>query len=222
MATRSKPLSRERILREAMKLADKLGVEKLSMRKLGSRLGVEAMSLYNHIANKDDLLDGLVDTVIAEIELPEVGKDWKQGMRRRAHSAREMFLRHPWALVVMESRKNPGPNSMRYYNAVIGCLREGGFSIALAAHAFAALDSYIYGFAMQEMKLPFKNSQELDDLAGDIMQQVPTHLFPYFTEMITGHVMKPGYAFGAEFDWGLELMLDGLERHLSQSNSPAT
>lgn len=214
MATRSKPLTRERILREAVKLADKQGLEKLSMRKLGAKLGVEAMSLYNHVANKDDLLDGLVDTVIAEIELPVIGEDWKEGMRRRAHSAREMFLRHPWALVVMESRKNPGPAAMSYYDAVIGCLRKGGFSVALAAHAFAALDSYIYGFALQEMKLPFKSNEELHELAGDIMRQMPVDQFPHFVELTVEHVLKPGYAFGNEFEWGLELMLDGLERKL--------
>ncbi|MBK8208022.1 MAG: TetR/AcrR family transcriptional regulator C-terminal domain-containing protein [Planctomycetes bacterium] len=217
MATRTKPLSRERVLREAVSLADKHGIEKVSMRKLGGNLGVEAMSLYNHIANKDDLLDGLVDIVIAEIELPVTGEDWREGMRRRACSAREMFLRHPWALVVMESRKNPGLAAMRYYDAVIGCLRKGGFSIALAAHAFAALDSYIYGFALQEMKLPFKNSAELDELAGSIMQQMPEGAFPHFTEMITGHALKPGYAFANEFEWGLELLLDGLARKLERT-----
>lgn len=209
---KSKPLNRERILREAVKLADKQGIEKLSMRKLGQKLGVEAMSLYNHVANKDDLLDGLVDVVIAEIDLPAKGENWKKAMRRRAHSAREMFLRHPWALIVMESRKNPGPAAMRYYDAVIGCLRKGGFSVALAAHAFATLDSYIYGFALQEMKLPFRNNEELHELAGDIMQQMPVEQFPHFVELTVEHVLKPGYSFGNEFDWGLELMLDGLER----------
>ncbi|MCA8913255.1 MAG: TetR/AcrR family transcriptional regulator C-terminal domain-containing protein [Planctomycetes bacterium] len=209
---KAKPLNRERILREAVELADAHGLEKLSMRKLGQKLGVEAMSLYNHVAGKDDLLDGLVDMVVAEIDLPAEGENWKKAMRRRAHSAREMFLRHPWALIVMESRKNPGPAAMRYYDAVIGSLRKGGFSVALAAHAFAALDSYIYGFALQEMKLPFKSSEELHELAGDIMQQMPVDQFPHFVELTVEHVLKPGYAFGNEFDWGLELMLDGLDR----------
>ena len=127
---KAKPLNRERILREAVELADAHGLEKLSMRKLGQKLGVEAMSLYNHVAGKDDLLDGLVDMVVAEIDLPAEGENWKKAMRRRAHSAREMFLRHPWALIVMESRKNPGPAAMRYYDAVIGSLRKGGFSVA--------------------------------------------------------------------------------------------
>ncbi|MCB9896221.1 MAG: TetR/AcrR family transcriptional regulator [Planctomycetes bacterium] len=216
MTARSKPLSRERILREAVKIADKSGIEALSMRRLGQKLGVEAMSLYNHVANKDDLLDGLVELVIAEIELPGKGEDWKKGMRRRAHSAREMFVRHPWALIVMETRKNPGPNSMRYYDAVIGCLREGGFSIALAAHAFAALDSYINGFALQEMKLPFETAEELEELATDILQQMPVDQYPHFAELTTQHILKPGYNFADEFDFGLELMLDGFERVLKQ------
>ncbi|MCA8915517.1 MAG: TetR/AcrR family transcriptional regulator C-terminal domain-containing protein [Planctomycetes bacterium] len=216
MASRSKPLTRERVLREATTIADKHGIESLSMRKLGQKLGVEAMSLYNHVANKDDLLDGLVDLVVAEIELPKKGSNWKEAMRIRAHSAREMFLRHPWALIVMESRKNPGPNSMRYYDAVIGCLNEGGFSIALTAHAFAALDSYIYGFALQEMKLPFKTSSELTEVATNILQQMPADEYPHFVKLTTEHVMKPGYSFADEFEFGLELMLDGLERCLKR------
>ncbi len=206
------PLTREKVLGAAIRLADKRGIDALSMRTLGSALGVEAMSLYNHVANKEEILDGIADLVVAEIDLPKPGEPWREAMRRRAASARAMFQRHPWALMVMETRTNPGLSSMRYYDAVIGCLREGGFSIAMAAHAFAALDSYIFGFALQEMKLPFKNSDELADLADDILRQMPAKEFPYFTEMIVKHTLKPGYAFGNEFDFGLELVLDGLER----------
>ncbi len=208
------PLTRERVLRAAIRLADQRGIDALSMRTLGSALGVEAMSLYNHVVNKEELLDGIADLVIAEIDPPTPGEPWREAMRRRATSARAMFQRHPWALMVMETRTNPGLSSMRYYDAVIGCLRKAGFSIAMAAHAFAALDSYTFGFALQEMKLPFKSSDELADLADDILRQMPAREFPYFTEMIVEHTLKPGYAFGNEFNFGLELVLDGLERAL--------
>ena len=209
---RRAPLSRERVLSAAVKLADRGGVESLSMRKLAQTLKVEAMSLYNHVANKDEILDGLVEIVISEIALPAKGADWKDGMRLRANSAREMFLRHPWAISLMESRKNPGPAAMRYYDAVIGCMREGGFSIAMAAHAFSVLDSYILGFAMQELKMPFDTSDELADIADDILEQLPAAEFPHFTEMIVEHALKPGYDYADEFEFGLELILDGLER----------
>ncbi len=215
------PLSRERVLRAALALADKRGIAELSMRKLAKKLNVEAMSLYNHVADKDDILDGLVELLIAEIELPLPGERWKPAMRRRAASAREMFLRHPWALGIMESRRNPGPVSMRYYDSVIGCLRHAGFSIALAAHAFSALDSYIYGFALQEMKLPFKTPEELAVLAESIMQNMPAAEYPHFTEMIVGHTLKPGYSYAKEFEWGLDLVLGGLERELGAARAPS-
>lgn len=211
---RSTPLSRERVLRAAMALADKHGIAELSMRKLARKLNVEAMSLYNHVADKGDILDGLVELLVAEIELPLPDERWKPAMKRRAGSARQMFLRHPWALGIMESRRNPGPVSMRYYDSVIGCLRRAGFSIALAAHAFSALDSYIYGFALQEMKMPFKTPAELAALAEAIMKNMPAAEYQHFTEMIVGHALKPGYSYAKEFEWGLDLLLDGLDREL--------
>jgi AcrR family transcriptional regulator len=208
--THRAPLSRERVLHAAIQVADAGGLEALSMRTIGHALGVEAMSLYNHVAGKDEILDAMADFVVGKIELPAPGQDWKAAMRRRATSAREALLRHPWALRVMETRKNPGPASMRYYEAVIGCLRQGGFSIAMAAHAFSALDSYIYGFVLQEVKLPFKNSQELADLAAKMLPRMPTAEFPYFTEMIVEHTLKPGYSYANEFAFGLDLILDAL------------
>lgn len=207
-----RPLNRERVLHAAVTLADRRGIGALSMRNLAAKLGVEAMSLYNHVRNKDDILDGLVDTVIAEIELPAPGEPWKPGMRRRAVSARLMFKRHPWALSLMESRRNPGPSSLRYYDAVLGCLRESGFSVAMAGHAFSAIDSYIYGFALQELKLPFETSAELADLADEILKTLPVKEFPHFSEFILKHALKPGYAYANEFEFGLDLILDALER----------
>jgi len=206
------PLSKERVLRAAVALADDGGIASLSMRKLAEELGVEAMSLYHHVANKDEILDGMVDVVFSEIGLPSSGVDWKTAMRERAISARQVLSRHPWAVGLLESRANPGPATLRHHDAVIGSLRKAGFSIALAAHAFSALDSYIYGFALQELNLPFSTAQELDEVAATLLRQLPADRYPHLTELTVEHVMKPGYAYANEFEFGLELILDGLER----------
>jgi AcrR family transcriptional regulator len=203
-------LSRERVLRTAVDLADREGIATLSMRKLAEALGVEAMSLYHHVPNKDAILDGMVDVVFGEIELPR--GEWKAAMRRRAISSRQALLRHRWAVGLMDSRRNPGPATLRHHDAVIGCLREAGFSIAMAAHAFSVLDSYIYGFALQELNLPFSSTEELEEMADAILEHLPADEYPYFTEMVVGHALKPGYAYAKEFRFGLELILDGLER----------
>src|ERR1035437_3828631 len=154
------PLSRERVLRAGVAFADESGIAALSMRKLGEALGVEAMSLYNHVANKDELLDGMVDVVFREIDLPGGGTDWKTAMRERAQSARQALGRHPWAIALMSTRTSPGSATLRHHDAVIGNLRAGGFSVPMAAHAFSALDSYIYGFALQEATLPLGDTEE--------------------------------------------------------------
>jgi AcrR family transcriptional regulator len=206
------PLSRERVLRAAVELCDEEGIEALTMRRLGHRLGVEAMSLYNHVANKDDILDGIVDLVVGEIEVPSPGEPWKDAMRRRAHSARETLARHSWAATMVESRPRPGPYALRYHDAVIGSLRAGGFSIAMAAHAFAILDAYIYGFALQVTSLPFDSGEEAADVAEMVLAQFPVDEYPSFAEMIVDHVLQPGYDFAAEFGFGLDLILDALER----------
>lgn len=206
------PLSRERVLRAAIALADEAGLGSLTMRKLGQRLGVEAMSLYKHVANKEDILDGIIDLVVSEIDLPPYMADWKAAMRLRAISARAVFVRHPWALGVLESRTNPGPAALGYTDRVIGILRHAGFSVVLAAHAFAMLDSYIYGFAVQELSLPFHTTEELNDMVGMILDQLPADRFPHLAEMANEHILRPGYAFANEFEFGLEVILDGLER----------
>ena len=195
-----------------MTLADAEGIDALTMRRLARELDVEAMSLYYHVANKDDMLDGMVDTVIGEIDLPVIDGGWRPEMRRRALSAHDVLGRHPWAGALMDSRTNPGPASLRYYDAVIGCLREGGFSIALAAHALAAIDAYVYGFGLQEMSLPFDTEEEAADVAGALLEALPADEYPYMAELIVDHVLRPGYDFGAEFEWGLDLILDGFER----------
>jgi AcrR family transcriptional regulator len=205
-------LARERVLLAAVALADEGGFAGLSMRKLGQQLGVEAMSLYNHVANKDDLLDGMVDVVFGEIGLPQSCDDWKTAMRQRAVSARAVLARHPWAIGLMESRSRPGPATLRHHDAVIGCLRGAGFSIAMAAHAYSLLDSYIYGFALQQASLPFKTSEETIEVAADILGQFPTDEYPHLAEMAVQHIMQPGYDYAHEFGFGLDLILDGLER----------
>jgi AcrR family transcriptional regulator len=205
-------LNRERVLRAAVALADESGTGSLSMRKLGDALGVEAMSLYNHVANKGDLLDGMVDFVFSEIDLAAGGADWKTSMRQRAVSVRQALTRHPWAIGLMESRTSPGPATLRHHDAVIGSLRRGGFSIEMAAHAYSVLDSYIYGFALQEASLPFDTAEETADVAEMIFRQLPPDEYPYLTELTVEHVLQPGYDYSNEYEFGLDLILDGLER----------
>lgn len=206
------PLTRDRVLAEAVVMADEAGIGTLSMRRLAQRLGVEAMSLYYHVSSKDDILDGMIDIVVGEIELPERGGDWKHAMRRRAISANAAFARHPWSTALMESRTYPGPAALRYYDAVIGSLRGGGFSVPMAAHAFSVLDAYIYGFGLQEMSLPFEGEEQAHDVAGDLLESFPVDEYPSLYELIVDHALQPGYDYAAEFEWGLALILDALEQ----------
>ena len=206
------PLSRDRVLRAAAAFADENGIESLSMRKLAQTVGVEAMSLYNHVASKEDLLDGMIDLVFSEIELPSAAGGWKRAMRQRAISVRTALSRHRWAIGLMESRISPGPATLRHHDAVLGCLRDAGFSLELAAHAYAALDSYIYGFALQERGLPFDTPQETAALAQVMLARFPVDEYPHLAEFTFEHVMQPGYDFGNEYEFGLDLILDGLER----------
>jgi AcrR family transcriptional regulator len=209
---RRTPLTRERVLQSAVRRADEGGIESLSMRKLGQELGVEAMALYHHFANKDDLVDGMVDLVFGEIELPPSTRDWRTAMRQRAIAVRDALLRHRWAVGLMESRRRPGPANLRHHDAVIGNLRAGGFDIGMAAHAYSVLDSYIYGFALTKMNLPFETSDDVADVAQSILEPFPPDEYPHMVEILTDHVMKPGYDYGEEFEYGLDLILDGLER----------
>ena len=206
------PLTRQRVLRAAVALADRGGVGALSMRKLAQELGVEAMSLYHHVANKDDILDGIVDVVFGEIELPAGEAGWEAAMRRRAVSAREALRRHPWAIGLMESRRSPGPANIRHHDAVLGVLRNAGFPVELAAHAYSLLDSYIYGFALQEASLPFHTPEETAEVAQEIMAAFPADDYPHLAEIATEHALQPGYDYGDEFLYGLDLILDGLAR----------
>lgn len=213
------PLNRERVLRAALALADANGIDALSMRKLGDAVGVEAMSLYNHVPSKADLLDGLIDLVFSEIELPSGAHGWRTAMRLRAIAIRAALSRHPWAIGLMESRTSPGPATLRHHDAVLGCLRSAGFPVALAAHAYAVLDSYIYGFALQEASLPFDAGAETSELAQAILAQFPADTYPHLAEFTLKHVLQPGYDYGSEYEFGLDLILDGLESALRRAKA---
>jgi AcrR family transcriptional regulator len=199
-------------VRAAIELADEGGIESLTMRQLGQELRVVAMSLYNHVANKDDIVDGIVDLVFGEIDLPASGADWKTAMRQRAISLRDVLSRHRWAIGLMEARRNPGPANLRHHDAVIGNLRAAGFDSAMTAHAYALLDSYIYGFAVTKMNLPFDTGEEVAEVAQGMLQPFPRNEYPNLVAFITEHAMKPGYDYADEFEYGLDVILDGLER----------
>lgn len=204
------PLSTERVLGAALALADAGGTEALSMRRLGQELGVEAMSLYKHVANKDAILDGITDLVVAEIALPEPGAGWKAAMRRRGISAHEVLLRHPWACALLMSRPNVGAAMIRYVDSTIGTLRGAGFSVRLADHAWNAMDSHIYGYTLQKLNFPF-DPGEYADAAGTYLPRLPPGAYPHLTEMAL-LVMEGGYDGVVDFTFGLDLILDGLER----------
>ena len=204
-------LSAQRVVVEAVRLADRDGVDGLSMRRLAGELGAGAMSLYHYVANKDELLDAMIDVVFGEIELPPDDTDWQSALRRRATSARHVLARHPWAVSLMESRTTPGPANLRHREAVAACLRRAGFSVVMATHANWVLDSYVYGFALQEAALPFDTAQELSDLTDDVyLPQLPPDEFPYLNESAAA-LAAAGYDPAEEFLFGLDLVLGALE-----------
>src|SRR3984957_8991264 len=217
IATR-KPLSRAVVLDAAVALADKAGLEAFSMRGLAQELGVVPMALYKHVANKDELLDGMVDTVFSEIELPAGEIDWRSAMRNRAISTREALKRHSWAIGIMESRHR-GPATLRSHNAAMGCLREAGFPFELAIHAYSVQDAYIYGFALQEKDLGFQTPESAGEAAQRRAQAIGWRDdYPYLAEIAT-KLPGSGYDNAVEFAWGLDLILDGLDRRRSSSRS---
>jgi AcrR family transcriptional regulator len=225
VSDRGARLSRERVLEAAVELADRDGIDSLTMRKLGEHLGAGPMSLYYHVANKHALLDGMVDIVFSEIEVPSAEVDWKQAMRRRAISTREVLRRHPWALGRMEATKSPGPNDLRLHDAVLRCLRQGGFSVEMAVQAYSVQDAYIYGFALQERTLAFGTRDEFAQTARKRVKEVETRvddaarLYPYLAEVVGGYVAKHGYNAAEAFEFGLDVILDGLERLRTDSRS---
>jgi AcrR family transcriptional regulator len=208
------PLSRERVLRGAVAVADADGIGSLTIRSLAQHLGVKPMSIYYYFANKSEILDGIVDVVFSEIDLPSVGGDWQSEMVRRAISARQVLRRHSWAIGLMESRKNPGPATLRHHDAVIGTLRGAGFSVEMTAHAYALIDSYVYGFALQEASLPFQGPDTVADVAEPMMRQFPVGEYPHLVELATEYIFQPGYDFGNEFTFGLDVILGALTKSI--------
>jgi len=207
-------LTKERVLRAAVALAVRDGIESLSMRKLADELGAGAMSLYYHVPNKEQLIDGMVDIVFSEIELPSTDDDWKTAMRKRAVSTREALARHRWAIGLMEGRTDHGPANLRLHDAVLGCLRAAGFSLEMTVHAYSVQDAYIYGFALQEADM---SSASAGDFAAEAQRQMHAYQavlagYPNLVEVVGGHVAKAGYDYATEFIFGLDLILDGLDR----------
>ena len=213
------PLSRERVLGAAVLLADEDGIESLTMRELGLRLGVEAMSLYNHVANKDDILDGMVDLVVSEIGLPSDTADWREAMRRRAISAQAVFSRHPWASALVDSRESSGPARLRYFDWVVGTLRRAGFTLELAARAFSLLDSYIYGFGRQQLNMAAPPDSKPEEMAEAFLRAIPADEYPYLREMVVDYALTAGHDESADFEFGLDLILDGLQGLLDRAAS---
>jgi len=214
-AARRAPLSRERVLRAALQIADKRGLDALSMRKLAQTLKVEAMSLYNHVTNKEQILDGLVELVAGEIDVPEIGGDWRQAMRRRASSAHAVLMRHPWATMLFVSRIGLGPNMLRYVDATIGCLREAGFSYPAADHAWNAIDAYVYGFTLQKLNFPFEPS-EYASAAEQFLPLIPVEQSPYLRGL-SEEVIAGRHDGGHQLELGIDLLLDGFERLRQES-----
>jgi len=208
------PLSRDRVLAGAITVADAGGIGALTIRTLAQELGAKPMSVYHYVANKDEIIDGIVDLVYAEIDLPVPGGDWRTEMRRRAHSARRVLANHPWATPLLQSRLNPGPATLRHHDAFIATLRAAGFSVELTAHAFALIDSYVFGFALSENALPIHGPDSVADTADSMMRLFDAEAYPSLLEFTMEHIMRPDYDFGEEFEYGLDLILDGLARSL--------
>ncbi len=204
-------LSKQRVVAEAVRLADREGVDGLSMRRLAGALGAGAMSLYHYVASKDELLDAMIDVVFEEIELPPAEADWQSAMRQEAASTRQVLARHPWATSLMESRTSPGPANLRHREAVTACLRRAGFSVVMATHANWLLNSYVYGYALQAASLPFDTADELAGMVDDVyLPQLPPDEFPYLNESAAA-LLAAGYDPTEEFSFGLDLVLAALE-----------
>jgi AcrR family transcriptional regulator len=213
------PLSAERIVEAAARVADSGGgLGQVSMRNVAADLGVEAMSLYHHVKGKEALLDALADWVFTRIDPPAADTPWREAMAERAASARRVLSAHPWALGLIESRRTPGPALLAHHDAVLGSLLRGGFDIAMAGHAFSAIDAYVYGFVLTEQTLPFE-AGGAEEFAGEMEAFIPADRYPHLATMLHERVLGHGYDFGDEFEFGLELILDGLERRLSRTSS---
>ena len=208
------PLTRDRILRAALRIADDEGLDALTMRRLGQELGVQAMSLYNHVANKDDLHEGIVDLATSEIELPSPDAHWKTALRESAISAHQAFVRHPWACNLHMATPRVNDDRMLWMEGVLRTLREAGFSPNMTHHAYHALDSHITGFTLWLVSMPFDSREELLDMAQEFIPRIPADRFPYVVEHAKEHLEEPDLDEPSEFEFGLDLILESLERRL--------
>lgn len=206
-------LTHARVVDAAARVADRSGLTQVSMRNVGKELGVEAMSLYHHVKGKDALLDALADWIFVRIDLPDPATPWRAAMTTRAASARAVLSEHSWGLGLIESRRSPGPASLRHHDAVLGCLRHNGFSVALAASAFSVLDAYVYGFVLTELNLPFQAGESAEEFVAQV--DLPADQYPHLTEMVAEQILDRDYSYGDEFTRGLDLILDSLEARLA-------
>jgi AcrR family transcriptional regulator len=208
------PLSPARIVEAAAEVADSGGLTAVSMRHVGKALGVEAMSLYHHVSSKEALIDALVEWLYAKLYRPDSDQPWRTEMALRAQVARTVLLAHPWGLGLIESRRRPGPEVLGHHESVLACLRGNGFTVAQAAHAFSVLDAYVFGFVLTELSLPIQDATDATEMAAE-MALDPAD-YPHLVEMMVGYVMAQDYTYaGAEFEHGLELILDALASRLA-------
>ncbi|MCQ1994231.1 TetR/AcrR family transcriptional regulator C-terminal domain-containing protein [Arthrobacter sp. zg-Y1171] len=206
-------LNRDAVLRAGVELADQVGTDGFTMRTLADELGVVPMALYKHVANKQELLEGMVDLVWAEVTEPESARGWKQAVRDRAASLWTALVTHRWAVGRMEAAGRPGPESLRQHNAMLGCLRQSGFTFRAAVHVMSLLDAYVYGFALQQKTLSFETPEESAEAAADTLNGESAEVaarYPYLLEVV-GELAKQGYDYDAEFNVGLDVLLDGIE-----------
>ncbi len=215
------PLTAGRVIDGAVALADEIGIDGFTIRRLADAIDIKPMTIYHHLPNKEAIIDGMVDSVFNEIDLPPTGLDWRSAMQVRSRSMRQVLAQHSWASPLMEARTSPGPATLRHHDAVLGCFREAGFSLELTGHAYAVIDAFLYGFALQEATLPATGGHEMTELATSMTDQMPADAFPHLVEFTMGHVLQPGYDFGDEFEFGLDLVLDGLERN-AKTGTPDT
>jgi AcrR family transcriptional regulator len=221
-SARRAPLSRARVIEAAVAVADERGAAAVTMRKVAEQLGVEAMSLYHHVPDKAAILDALVDAVFEEIEIPDAGLHWRQAMHRRAASARTVLSRHSWALGLIESRPTPGPATLRHHDAALGSLLGAGFPVADSVHAVSLLDSYVYGFTLQEQQQPFDGTDDIERAASDLVERLSAHDLPHLRRVAAEHAAGTDIGFDEQFLFGLELILDGLSRHLADRTERAS
>ncbi len=204
------PLTRERVLHGALDLADEIGVETFTMRRLAAALDVKPMTIYHYVPGKEQIIDGIVDEVFTEIALPPEDVPWIEALRIRCRSARQVLARHPWATALMETRSSPGPANLRHHDAMLGCLRRGGLTIEQTVHAYGILDSYVFGFAMQE-GAALEDRAELGEAVDRIADRAPMADYPHLDETMR-HVVQHGYSVAGAFDFGLDLVLGGIQR----------